>query len=222
MLFTSAFWDWGLTWGAVFFAPFVEFLDFMLSAMMDKAPLSIGSGVGPSNRPLLDLNLPPAPEPEPALPSELSEEEDLSLLERESKRARLDVASASSNQVAPETLSESPIVESSVIASPGSDTVSGSPVVSEQSLDQAPDSYSYLDGDLDSIHKSAGETLYNLLQQAGIQAPQSWTMPELAAEIIDSQRSISYASEVLQDLLTNQVNSFYFDQTVELIRLIMG
>ena len=32
-------------------------------------------------------------------------EEDLSLLERESKRARLDVASASSNQVAPETLS---------------------------------------------------------------------------------------------------------------------
>ena len=45
MLFTSAFWDWGLTWGAVFFAPFVEFLDFMLSAMMDKAPLSIGSGV---------------------------------------------------------------------------------------------------------------------------------------------------------------------------------
>ncbi len=90
MLFTSALWDWGLTWGAVFFAPFVEFLDFMLSAMMDKAPLSIGSGVGPSNRPLLDLNLPPAPEPEPALPSELSEEEDLSLLERESKRARLD------------------------------------------------------------------------------------------------------------------------------------
>ena len=32
-------------------------------------------------------------------------EKDLSLLERESKRARLDVASASSNQIAPETLS---------------------------------------------------------------------------------------------------------------------
>jgi hypothetical protein len=80
MLFTSALWDWGLTWGAVFFAPFVEFLDFMLSAMMDKAPLSIGSGVGPSNRPLLDLNLPPAPEPEPALPSELSEEEIANML----------------------------------------------------------------------------------------------------------------------------------------------
>lgn len=39
MLFTSALWDWGLTFGAFFFAPFVEFLDFMLSAMMDKAPL---------------------------------------------------------------------------------------------------------------------------------------------------------------------------------------
>jgi hypothetical protein len=47
---------------------------------MDKAPLSIGSGVGPSNRPLLDLNLPPAPEPEPALPSELSEEEIANML----------------------------------------------------------------------------------------------------------------------------------------------
>jgi hypothetical protein len=47
MLFTSALWDCGLTWGAVFFAPFYEFLDFMLFAMMDKAPLSIGSGVGP-------------------------------------------------------------------------------------------------------------------------------------------------------------------------------
>ena len=83
MLFTSALWDWGLTWGAFFFAPFVEFLDFMLSAMMDKAPLSIGSGalsIMPSNRPLLDLNLPPAPEPEPALPSELSEEEIANML----------------------------------------------------------------------------------------------------------------------------------------------
>jgi len=38
------------------------------------------------------------------------------------------------------------------IASAGSDTVSGLPVVedTEQSLDQALDSYSYLDGDLDS------------------------------------------------------------------------
>uniref|UniRef100_A0A2N9G5D7 cytochrome-c oxidase n=1 Tax=Fagus sylvatica TaxID=28930 RepID=A0A2N9G5D7_FAGSY len=145
-------------------------------------------------------------------------EEDLSLLERESKRARLD--EATSNQVAPETLSESPIVESSAIASPGSDTVSVED--SEQSLDPAPDSYSYLDGDLDSIHHSAGETLYNLLQKAGIKAPQSWTMPELAAEVFDAQGDIPYASEVLQDLLTHQVNSFYFEQTVELVRLIMG
>jgi hypothetical protein len=140
------------------------------------------------------------------------------LLERESKRARLD--EATSNQVAPETLSESPIVESSAIASPGSDTVSVED--SEQSLDPAPDSYSYLDGDLDSIHHSAGETLYNLLQKAGIKAPQSWTMPELAAEVFDAQGDIPYASEVLQDLLTHQVNSFYFEQTVELVRLIMG
>jgi len=56
----------------------------------------------------------------------------------------------------------------------------------------------------------------------GFQAPQSWTMPELAAEVIDAQGSISHASEILQDLLTHQVNSFYFDHTVELIRLIMG
>lgn len=153
--------------------------------------------------------------------------EDHGSMDPESKRARLDEAeatSSTSNQVAPEPVSESPIVESSAIASPGSETVSGLPVVehSEQSLDQAPDSYSYLDGDLESIHHSAGETLYNLLQQAGIQAPQSWTMPELAAEVIDAQGDISYASEVLQDLLTHQVNSFYFEQTVELVRLIMG
>ena len=47
-------------------------------------------------------------------------------------------------------------------------------------------------------------------------------MPELAAEVIDAQGGISHASEILQDLLTHQVNSFYFDHTVELIRLIMG
>lgn len=122
------------------------------------------------------------------------------------------------------TCSESPIVESSAIASPGSDTVSGLPVVdqSEQSLDQAPDSYSYLDGDLDSIHSCTGETLFFLLQQAGIPAPQSWTMTELAAEVIDAQGNIAYASEVLQDLLTHQVQSRNFEQTVELVRLIMG
>ncbi len=47
---------------------------------MDGTPLSIGgggSGVGPSNRPLPDLNLPPAAEPEPASSSELRETERL-------------------------------------------------------------------------------------------------------------------------------------------------
>jgi hypothetical protein len=74
---------------------------------------------------------------------------------------------------------------------------------------------------LSSIHHSAGETLYNLLQQAGMQAPQSCTMHELAAEIIDAQGDIAYASEVFNDLLTHQVHSFYFEQTVELVRLIL-
>lgn len=43
-------------------------LDFLLSAM-DRFPLSVGgggSGVGPSRRPLPDLNFPPAPDPESA------------------------------------------------------------------------------------------------------------------------------------------------------------
>ena len=47
---------------------------------------------------------------------------------------------------------------------------------------------------LSSIHHSAGETLYNLLQQAGMQAPQSWTMHELAAEIIDAQGDLCVRS----------------------------
>lgn len=61
-----------LTWWGPGFVSFFSWLDFVLSAM-EKMPLSIGgggSGVGPSNRPLLDLNLPPAPEPEPAPPGE--------------------------------------------------------------------------------------------------------------------------------------------------------
>ncbi|KAH7847575.1 hypothetical protein Vadar_027732 [Vaccinium darrowii] len=69
---------------------------------------------------------------------------------------------------------------------------------------------------LSSIHHNASETLYNLLQQTRMQAPQSWTMLELAAEIIDAQGDIAYASEVFNDLLTHQVHSFYFEQTVEL------
>ena len=68
-----------------------------------------------------------------------------------------------SNHHVLETLSESSIVESLGIASQGNDTISGSPIVSEQSLNQAPDFYSYLDKDLDFIHGSAGETLSNLL-----------------------------------------------------------
>ncbi len=61
------------------FLPLFEWVDWILSAM-DGTPLSIGgggSGVGPSNRPLPDLNLPPAAEPEPASSSELRETERL-------------------------------------------------------------------------------------------------------------------------------------------------
>lgn len=78
LLITPVLLDWGLTWGAAFFAPFLDLLDFILSAM-DRFPLSVGgggSGVGPSRRPLLDLNLPPAPEPEPVPPQPLSGEEE--------------------------------------------------------------------------------------------------------------------------------------------------
>lgn len=153
-------------------------------------------------------------------------------MDPESKRARLDEAeatSSTSNQVAPEPISESPLVESSAVASPGSDLFSGLPLLEDlpnlepspliaQSLDQAPDPY-LGDTTLYSIHTSAGETLYNLLQQAGIQAPQSWTMTELAAEVIDAEGDITYASEVLQDLLTQQGNSFYFEQTVAFVSL---
>ena len=58
-----------LTWWGPGFVSFFSWLGFVLSAM-EKIPLSVGGGVGPSNRPLLDLNLPPAPEPEPAPPGE--------------------------------------------------------------------------------------------------------------------------------------------------------
>ena len=55
-------WDWG--WGAAtaLFVAVGELVDLVLSAM-DEAPLSIGgggSGVGPSQRPLPDLNVPSA------------------------------------------------------------------------------------------------------------------------------------------------------------------
>lgn len=156
-------------------------------------------------------------------------------MDPESKRARLGEAearSSTSNQVAPEPVSEAPLVESSAIASPDSDLFEGLPVLEDlphledgpliaQNLDQAPDPY-LGDNTLHSIHTSAGETLSNLLQQAGIQAPQSWTMTELAAEVIDAQGDIDFAFEVLEDLLTHQVHSFYFEHTVQLVLLIMG
>lgn len=71
LLITRVLWDWGLTWVAPFFVLFVDLIDFLLS-FMDKLPLSVGGGgsdVGPSRRPLPDLNFPPSLEPEPAPPS---------------------------------------------------------------------------------------------------------------------------------------------------------
>ncbi|KAB8477466.1 hypothetical protein FH972_025332 [Carpinus fangiana] len=63
---------------------------------MEGFPLSVGGGgnAGPSNRPLLDLNLPPAPEPEPgpepAPPAPLSAEEEEALrTKRERVKAEL-------------------------------------------------------------------------------------------------------------------------------------
>lgn len=44
-------------------------------------------------------------------------------------------------------------------------------------------------------------------------------MPELAAEVIDAQESIPDATEALQDLLAHREASFYFERTVELVRL---
>jgi len=61
--------------------------------------------------------------------------------EPDSKRAKLDEGGATSNQVAPETVGLvtlwSPIVESSASASPGSDTVSGLPVVEDSEQSEA-------------------------------------------------------------------------------------
>lgn len=55
-------WDWGLTCGAPLC---VLIIDWLLSLM--EFPLSVGGGIseaGPSNRPPIDLNRPPLPEPE--------------------------------------------------------------------------------------------------------------------------------------------------------------
>lgn len=59
LFFTRLLWD---SWGADVFVAVFELLDLVLSAM-DGIPLSVGgggSGVGPSQRPLPDLNQPPA------------------------------------------------------------------------------------------------------------------------------------------------------------------
>ena len=56
-------------WGATFLAPFLDSLDFLLSAM-NGFPLSVGDGgsdAGPSRPPIPDLNLPPAPAQEQEL-----------------------------------------------------------------------------------------------------------------------------------------------------------
>jgi hypothetical protein len=82
-------------------------------------------------------------------------------------------------------------------------------------------SYNDLDN-IASIPQKVGEILFNLLQQVGMRAPNNWTMPELAAEVIDVEGSIPDALHVLEDLLFYQTQSFYFEHTVEFVRLIMS
>lgn len=54
-------WDWDLTWCVAFLAPFLDWLDFLLSAM-ERLPLPFGeggSGASSSKKPTIpDLNLP--------------------------------------------------------------------------------------------------------------------------------------------------------------------
>ncbi|KAL2505785.1 Uncharacterized protein Adt_21406 [Abeliophyllum distichum] len=62
VLFISrVLWDWGLTWCVAFLAPFLDWLDFLLSAM-ERLPLPFGeggSGASSSKKPTIpDLNLP--------------------------------------------------------------------------------------------------------------------------------------------------------------------
>lgn len=67
--------NWGFSFEAAFFAPFLnDLLYFVLSAM--DLPLSVGdNGASSSKRPRFDLNLPIAsePEPEPASTSDPKE-----------------------------------------------------------------------------------------------------------------------------------------------------
>ena len=66
--------NWGFSFEAAFFAPFLlnDLLDFLLSAM--DLPLSVGdNGASSSKRPRFDLNLPIASEPEPASTSDPKE-----------------------------------------------------------------------------------------------------------------------------------------------------
>ena len=53
--------DWGLAWVAPLVVFLEEWLGFLISSM-ERLPLSVGSDAGPSRRPELDLNQPPAPE----------------------------------------------------------------------------------------------------------------------------------------------------------------
>jgi hypothetical protein len=89
------FLDLGFIYSAPLFCFFSGWLDWVLLSM-EGFPLSVGGGgnAGPSNRPLLDLNLPPAPEPEPgpepAPPAPLSAEEEEALrTKRERVKAEL-------------------------------------------------------------------------------------------------------------------------------------
>ena len=84
-----------MTWVAPLVVLFEEWLDWVLSSM-EGFPLSVGGGgnAGPSNRRLLDLNLPPSPSPEPgpepAPPAPLSAEEEEALrTKRERVKAEL-------------------------------------------------------------------------------------------------------------------------------------
>lgn len=73
LIITRLLLDWGLTWVGPLFLLFLSGIDWILSLLdwilssMERLPISVGGGrseAGPSNRPPIDLNRPPVPEPE--------------------------------------------------------------------------------------------------------------------------------------------------------------
>lgn len=69
LLIARVLWDWDLTWCVAFLAPFLDWLDFLLSAM-ERLPLPFGeggSGASSSKKPTIpDLNLPANPVASPS------------------------------------------------------------------------------------------------------------------------------------------------------------